>query len=135
MMSEPCWPQTGVVRRAFRSRIDNTLQPYSIRPIAAPVPGRKYPVVVFLHGSASDDRNQLNGWQAMLPNLILVAPYARGISHFYTMDGAQEDIKEVLADVKQNNPVDPEGISLAGFSMGATASTAPSMKIPRAMGA
>jgi len=115
---DPVSKQTGVVRRSFRSRIDNTLQPYSIRPIAAPNPGRKYPVVVFLHGSASDDRNQLDGWQAMLPDFILVAPYARGTSHDYTRDGAQEDIKEVLADVEQNYPVDPSRIFLAGFSMG-----------------
>jgi predicted esterase len=115
---DPVAKQTGVVRRAFRSKIDSTLQPYSIRPVAKPKPGRIYPVVVFLHGSASDDRGQLDGMKSMLSGFILVAPYARGTSHFYTTEEAQEDIKEVLADVKEHYPADPERIFLSGFSMG-----------------
>ena len=110
--------QRGVVRRAFRSRIDDTLQPYSIRSIASPVPGRRYPLVIFLHGSAMDDRGQLDGMEALLPDFILVAPYARGTSHYYLTSEAQEDIREVLADVQRHNPVDPKRIFLAGFSMG-----------------
>jgi predicted esterase len=115
---DPVAKQTGVVRRSFRSGIDGTLQPYSIRPVAKPKPGRVYPVVIFLHGSASDDRGQLDGVKGMLPGFILVAPYARGTSHFYTTEEAQEDIKEVLTDVEKYYPVDPERIFLAGFSMG-----------------
>jgi predicted esterase len=110
--------QTGIVRRAFRSKIDGTLQPYSIRPVASPKPGRMYPVAVFLHGSASDDRGQLDSFRKLLPGFILVAPYARGTSHFYTTDEAQQDIEEVLADVAAHYPVDPERIFLSGFSMG-----------------
>ncbi len=115
---DPVARQTGVVRRSFRSRIDGTLQPYSIRPVAKPKPGRAYPVVVFLHGSASDDRGQLDGVKGMLPGFILVAPYARGTSHFYVTEEAQEDIREVLADVAAHYPVDPDRIFLSGFSMG-----------------
>jgi predicted esterase len=115
---DPVTKQTGVVRRSFRSRIDGTLQPYSIRPVAKPKPGRTYPVVVFLHGSASDDRGQLDGVKNLLPDFILVAPYARGTSHFYTTEEAQQDIKEVLADVQANFAVDPHRVFLSGFSMG-----------------
>lgn len=115
---DPVATRTGVLRRSFRSRIDGTLQPYSIRPVASPKPGRTYPVVVFLHGSASDDRGQLDGVKGMLPGFILVAPYARGTSHYYDTKDAQEDIREVLADVMENYPADPARIFLAGFSMG-----------------
>ncbi|OHD74614.1 MAG: hypothetical protein A2177_07320 [Spirochaetes bacterium RBG_13_68_11] len=87
-------------------------------PVAKPKPGRTYPVVVFLHGSASDDRGQLDGMKGMLPGFILVAPYAWGTSHFYTTEEAQEDIREVLVDVEKHYPVDPERIFLSGFSMG-----------------
>ncbi len=115
---DPVADRAGVQRRAFRSRIDGTLQPYSIRPVASPKPGRTYPVVVFLHGSAADDRGQLDGWQARLPGFILVAPYARGTSHYYATAEAQEDISEVLDDVATHYPVDTAKIFLAGFSMG-----------------
>jgi predicted esterase len=115
---DPVAKRTGVLRRAFRSRIDDTLQPYSIRPVSAPRPGRTYPMVVFLHGSAMDDRGQLDGVKGMLPGFILVAPNARGTSHYYDTKEAQEDIQEVLADVMENYPVDPARIFLAGFSMG-----------------
>jgi predicted esterase len=115
---DPLAGQTGIVRRAFRSKIDGTLQPYSIRPAATSKPGRTYPVAVFLHGSASDDRGQLDSFRKLLPGFILVAPYARGTSHFYTTDDAQKDIEEVLADVAAHYPVDPERIFLSGFSMG-----------------
>ena len=115
---DPVAKRTGVLRRAFRSRIDGTLQPYSIRPAASPKPGHTCPVVVFLHGSAMDDRGQLDGLKGLLPGIILVAPYARGTSHYYDTKEAQEDIQEVLADVMENYPVDPARIFLAGFSMG-----------------
>jgi len=115
---DPLAGQIGVVRRAFRSKIDGTLQPYSVRPVVSPKSGRTYPVAVFLHGSASDDRGQLDSFRRLLPSFILVAPYARGTSHFYATEEAQKDIEEVLADVAAHYPVDPARIFLSGFSMG-----------------
>jgi dipeptidyl aminopeptidase/acylaminoacyl peptidase len=115
---DPLAGRTDIVRRAFRSKIDGTLQPYSIRTVASAKPGHTYPVAVFLHGSASDDRGQLDSFRKLLPGFILVAPYARGTSHFYTTDEAQRDIEEVLADVAAHYPVDPDRMFLSGFSMG-----------------
>jgi predicted esterase len=109
--------RTGVIRRAFRSAVDGTLRPYSLRIPAAPTPGARLPLLVYLHGSGEDDRSQLD--RTWLPQDILVlAPNGRGTSNWYTRDHAQDDIREAIDDVAANYPVDPERIVLAGFSMG-----------------
>jgi predicted esterase len=72
---------------------------------------------VFLHGSGQDDRNELN--RPWLPDdFILLAPNARGTSHWYNADHAQDDIREAVADVMANYAVDRSRVVLAGFSMG-----------------
>jgi len=110
--------KTGIVRRAFRSRLDNTLQPYSVRIPENFNPTRKYPLLVFLHGSASDDRDIKNHDYLQDDRVIELAPCARGTSNCYSADNAQEDIQEAIQDVLKNYPLDTRKIILSGFSMG-----------------
>jgi predicted esterase len=109
--------RTGTLRRAFRSALDRTLQPYSVRIPEGYDPGRRYPLLVFLHGSGQDDRGQL-GRDGLPRDLILLAPRARGTSNWYSADHAQEDIREAIRDVGANYSIDESRILLAGFSMG-----------------
>jgi len=109
--------RTGVFRRAFRSRLDKSLQPYSVRIPAGFDASRRYPLLVYLHGSGDDDRGMLESLE--LPDTFLgMAPRARGTSHVYVQDHAQEDIQEAIQDMIANYPVDTDRIVLAGFSMG-----------------
>lgn len=109
--------RTGTVRRAYRSQIDDTLQPYSVRIPSSLAPGRKYPLIVYLHGSGEDDREQLR--EGFMPDTFLqLAPNGRGTSNFYSTDHAQDDIREAISAVLDNYPVDPDRIILSGFSMG-----------------
>ena len=109
--------RTGVVRRAYRSRVDGTLQPYSVRIPDDYDPRRTYPLLVYLHGSGEDDRNQLS--KDWLPRAaVILAPSGRGTSNWYTSDHAQDDIREAIADVLENYRVDPQHVVLSGFSMG-----------------
>jgi predicted esterase len=109
--------RTGILRRAFRSAVDGTLQPYSVRIPPGYDAKRRYPLLVYLHGSGEDDRNQLA--RAWLPDdFILLAPRARGTSNWYTRDHAQEDIREAIEDVMANYAIDGTRVVLAGFSMG-----------------
>ncbi len=110
--------QRGVFRRAFRSRQDGTLQPYSVYIPPDFQPGRKYPLLVYLHGSGQDDREQLVWLKTDLPDVIAIAPFGRGTSHFYLTPDSQEDIREAMEDVQRNYPIDPSRKILAGFSMG-----------------
>ncbi len=110
--------KTGISRRAFRSRIDNTLQPYSVKIPANFDRGKKYPLLVFLHGSARDDRDIQTHDYASTDEFIELAPCARGTSNCFSTDNAQEDIREAIEDACKNYPIDKDNIILAGFSMG-----------------
>ncbi len=109
--------RTGSFRRAFRSRVDQTLQPYTIQVPTGYRAERRYPLLVFLHGSGEDDTTALaRDW---LPqNFILLAPKGRGTSNWYSADHAQDDVREAFEDVLVNYSVDRGSVVLAGFSMG-----------------
>jgi len=113
LMSEP----KGIFRRAFRSKIDSTLQPYSIRLPENFDRTKKYPLYVLLHGSGSDDQGMLN--TSLTENCCIeIAPFGRGTSNCFTSDGSEIDVKEAIDDAIRNYPVDTLRIIIAGFSMG-----------------
>ncbi len=112
--------RTGFLRRAFRSKVDGTLQPYCVRIPATfdPRASRRYPLIVFLHGSASDETN-LAGFDFLSEgDCIELGPRGRGPSNAFTRDHAQEDIAEAMAAVIESYPIDEKRIILTGFSMG-----------------
>jgi dipeptidyl aminopeptidase/acylaminoacyl peptidase len=111
--------QTGTLRRAFRSDVDGTLQPYTVHLPADFDPARTYPLLVFLHGSERDDRALAEhlGY-VTTDDFITLAPKGRGTSNAYTVDHAQEDIQEAVADVCRHYPIDRSKVVLTGFSMG-----------------
>ena len=111
--------QTGLVRRAFRSAIDGTLQPYTIYIPEDCDDAEAVPTVVHLHGSDRDDTalTHHHGYAAPA-DFIQIAPFGRGTLTAYTRDHAQEDIGEAIADACTNYPVDADRLVLAGFSMG-----------------
>ncbi len=109
----------GVFRRAYRSRIDSTLQPYSVKIPRDFNPKKRYPLLVFLHGSGVDDRQVLSERkEEPVKNFIELAPFGRGTSNVFSADHAQDDIREAIDDVIANYPIDTTKIILAGFSMG-----------------
>ena len=111
--------RTGVFRRAFLSAVDSTYRPYSIKVPKGLQAGKKYPLIVFLHGSGQDDRDLSGtGLRTLDTGYLVIAPNGRGTSNFYTADHAQEDIEEAVEDAIRNYPVDTSRIVLTGFSMG-----------------
>ncbi len=109
--------RTGTFRRAYLSDVDNTFQPYSVKVPKNFDRSRSYPLLVFLHGSGQDDRGALDAeWTR--GDIIELAPSGRGTSNCYTVDNAQDDIREAIDDVIANYPIDTNRIVLAGFSMG-----------------
>jgi predicted esterase len=109
--------RTGIQRRAYLSAVDHTLQPYTVRIPPRMRKSAQYPLLVYLHGSGEDDRDQLSKWE-FPDNFIQLAPRGRGTSNAYSADHAQYDIRESIDDVIANYPVDPSRIILVGFSMG-----------------
>ncbi len=111
--------RTGLSRRAYKSKVDGTLQPYTVKIPRNMQTGKKYPLLVFLHGSGMDDRRVLKeSSEEPLNNFIELAPFGRGTSNAYSADHAQDDIREAIDDVIKHYPVDTSRIILSGFSMG-----------------
>jgi dipeptidyl aminopeptidase/acylaminoacyl peptidase len=109
--------QRGFVRMAYRSKLDDTLQPYVVYLPEDFDPARNYPLLVYLHGSASTERTII-GWWGIPDGFIALGPNGRGPSNWYSWDNAQTDIAEAIRAVEANFPIDEDRILLAGFSMG-----------------
>lgn len=115
---DPYAGATGYVRRAFRSEIDGTLQPYTVRIPEDYDAGRRYPAIVFLHGSDVDDRAARRHDYLEQNGFFVIAPKGRDPRGAYILDHAQQDIEEAIADALSLYSIDPDRLLLAGFSMG-----------------
>lgn len=107
----------GIYRRAFISEIDSSLQPYTIKIPMNYDNNKKYPLLVMLHGSGSDDQGMLDNTLTD-GEYIEIAPFGRGTSNCFSTDNAEIDVKEAIHDVMNNYSIDSGKIILAGFSMG-----------------
>ena len=106
-------------RRAFQSKYDNTYQPYTLNLPDDYDPNKKYPLLVYLHGSGSDEKDQkLLNRPRSGGNFIEIAPLGRDIYRAYAEDESQKDILEAIEDVSKYFPVDKSNIIIGGFSMG-----------------
>ena len=115
---DPFENNSGFVRKAYRSSVDSTLQPYVVYLPEYYDKSKKYPLMVYLHGSASDESN-IRGVLGIIPkDFIAVGPLGRGKSNAYSRDNAQDDIAEVIFAVSKDYSVDTTRILLTGFSMG-----------------
>ncbi len=114
---DPYKGRTEAYRRAFQSKYDQSYQPYSIRLPQNYDPSQKYPLLVFLHGSGTDEQGLLNRPRSN-GDFIEIAPLGRDIFYCYASDSSQNDIVEAIHDVFLHFPVDQEQVIIAGFSMG-----------------
>src|ERR1017187_1825505 len=119
----------------YRSTADRSEQPYALYVPKSYDPARRYPVVVSLHEEESNHVVNLqrvfgiparygeSGLRALgtlaVPRAVdyLVAcPFARGTMGYQGI--AEQDVYDVLADVKRRYPVDEDRVYLTGSSMG-----------------
>jgi predicted esterase len=115
--TDPYKDIVGSYRRAFRSKHDGTYQPYTIKLPANYDPGKKYPLLVFLHGSGQDEQKVLNDPRSD-GSFIELAPFARDMYRCYSSDSSQNDIIEAIEDVCKHFSVDKTRMVIGGFSMG-----------------
>ena len=125
---DPWAGKTGYFEKAYQSNIDESAQPYQLQVPhtfdPAKKDGKKYPLVVFLHGYVPYyDRHH---WWDETPEFdsifdqhdcFLVLPFGRSNTDFQSC--GETDVLDVLADVKRLYPIDDTRVYLYGYSMGA----------------
>ncbi|MEO7412460.1 MAG: PHB depolymerase family esterase [Opitutaceae bacterium] len=141
------WPKIkGQVKRAYRSAIDGTAQPYTVSIPASYDPTKPTPLYVYLHGRSTPGGNQANpdlawgqvggsdrenperGGGARAVNYIRVNAFGRSNNSFRF--AGETDVLEVIASVRQRYNIDPDRILLAGFSMGGAGSWQLGLRMP-----
>jgi predicted peptidase len=133
---DPYLGKTGVLIKAYRSDLDDTLQPYAVYIPRNYTLSRTYPLLVSLHGATSNHRINMrrvfgfgnqpgeSDYEATrneveLPQIdfIVVSPYGRGETAGYN-GITEQDVFRVMADVQKSYHIDPDRTYLTGLSMG-----------------
>ncbi|MCX7805180.1 MAG: prolyl oligopeptidase family serine peptidase [Planctomycetota bacterium] len=127
---QPLAGRKGFIERAYTSSIDGSAQPYLVYVPESCDPakardGTGYPLVVYLHGYVpSYDKHK---WVDRMPEFeaaigaagaIMAVPFGRGNTDFVSI--GEEDVLDVIAEMKRLYPVDPSRVYLYGYSMGGT---------------
>lgn len=120
---------------SFYSGVDDTEQPYALYLPKDYEEGKKYPFVVMLHGAGSNHRLALKrvfgksnkegetdveasryfpDWKDR--DYIVASPYARGTMGYQGI--AEQDVLDMITDVKSRFSVDENRTYLTGLSMG-----------------
>ena len=107
-----------VVVHYYRCELDGTDQPYSAWLPRDYDPGRKWPLVVQLHGLGGTYR--IGGVRREIEDCVVVAPDGRG-STDYKLWG-ELDIVRVVDDAKKRYSIDDNRVALWGTSMGGSGS-------------
>jgi pimeloyl-ACP methyl ester carboxylesterase len=121
----PWTEATGLVVRAYVSRIDDSIQPYGlVVPTSfAAEPKRKHRLDVWLHGRDNlltelkflNDRQRSYGEFTPADTFVL-HPYGRFCNAFKF--AGETDVFEAIEHVRRHYPIDETRISIRGFSMG-----------------
>jgi dienelactone hydrolase len=134
---DPFQDRTGLLIKAYRSEVDDTLQPYALYVPKSYDPKRPWPLVVSLHGAFSShvlnrrrvfglgnrpgesDYEAVRNEDIQFPDVdfIVLSPYGRGETAGYNGLG-EADVLRAMDDVERAYNVDPDRVYLTGYSMG-----------------
>jgi len=127
------WPKIkGSVKRAYRSVVDGTAQPYTMSIPASYDPAKPTPLYIYLHGmshyvpdlgwdwTGGADRPGGAGGGGGGRNYIRLECFGRGNNSFRW--AGETDVLEAIASVEKRYNIDTNRIVLAGFSMGGAGS-------------
>ncbi len=134
---DPYRDQTGLLVKAYRSDLDDTLQPYALYVPKSYDPKKAYPLLVSLHGATSNhllnrrrvfglgnrrgesDYEAIRNEDVTFPEVdfIVLSPYGRGEMAGYN-GIAEADVLRAMDDVERAYNVDRDRVYLTGLSMG-----------------
>ena len=109
---------------AYRSKVDDTLQPYRFFVPSNYDPAKKWPLVVALHGMGGDENSFFVAYDngvirriAETRGYLVACPKGRQSASMY-MGPAETDVMDVLAEIKREYSIDEDRVFLTGHSMG-----------------
>ncbi|MGH9761104.1 MAG: prolyl oligopeptidase family serine peptidase, partial [Blastocatellia bacterium] len=122
--TDPFAGRHGDFRRAYLSKVDKSLQPYRVFVPTSYDGSKPHPLIIALHGMGGDENtwfdlygNGLFKTLAEKHGYIVACPKGRGPASMY-QGPAEQDVLDVLAEIKLNYKIDPDRIYLTGHSMG-----------------
>ena len=123
---DPFAGKRGDSRRAYRSAVDNTLQPYRLFIPQSYDAAKPAPLLVALHGMGGDENtffdsdlyaNGLLKREAERAGFMVACPKGRDSASMYR-GAAEQDVLDVMADVQRTYRIDSTRTYLMGHSMG-----------------
>jgi poly(3-hydroxybutyrate) depolymerase len=122
---DPFAGKRGDSRQAYRSAVDNTLQPYRLFIPESYDASKPTPLVVALHGMGGDENSLFDTYangllkrEAGRAGFLVVCPKGRDSASMYR-GAAEQDVLDAMANVQRTYRVDATRIYLMGHSMGA----------------
>ena len=122
---DPFAGKHGDSRRAYRSAVDHTLQPYRLFIPESYDGSKPAPLLVALHGMGGDENSMFDSYangllkrEAERVGFIVACPKGRDPASMYR-GTAEKDVLDVMAEVQRTYRVDSTRIYLMGHSMGA----------------
>ena len=113
----------GDFRKAYRSAVDNTLQPYRIFIPTSYNSSKPTPLLVALHGMGGDENSMFDGYKETLKReaervgFIVACPKGRDTASMYR-GSAEQDVLDVIKEVERDYRIDRSRVYLMGHSMG-----------------
>ncbi|HWC97016.1 MAG TPA: hypothetical protein VG456_09710 [Candidatus Sulfopaludibacter sp.] len=120
---DPFAGKHGDFRKAYRSAVDHTLQPYRLLIPASYSAATPAALVLALHGMGGDENSMFDGYEGKLKpeaerlGFVVVCPKGRDSASMYR-GAAEQDVLDVLAEVRRDYKIDAGRIYLMGHSMG-----------------
>ena len=133
---DPFAGKRGDGRRAYRSAVDDTLQPYRLFIPESYDASKPAPLLVALHGMGGDENSMFDSYgsgllkrEAERVGFIVACPKGRDPASMYR-GTAEKDVLDVMAEVQRTYRIDSSRIYLMGHSMGAYGTWAIAMNQP-----
>lgn len=121
---DPFRLQRGDFRKAYLSKVDDTLQPYRIFVPSSYDGSKAYPLIIALHGMGGDENSYFDQYlqggfktDAEKRGYIVACPKGREPASMYR-GPAERDVMDVLEEVRRAYRIDTNRIYLTGHSMG-----------------
>ena len=120
---DPFAGKKGDFHKAYRSAVDNTLQPYRVFVPAAYDAAKPSGLVIALHGMGGDENSMFDSYagamkrEAERTGLVVACPKGRDTASMYR-GSAEQDVLDVLTEVRRDYNIDANRIYMMGHSMG-----------------